>query len=360
MLSASPFRIASGRLRDAVLETTIVGSLPKPAWLADPATLRASWRLEGDELREAMDDAVAPGDRRPGLGRARHHRRGRAEAAPLHLGLPRRPQRHRHGQPGRQAGPRRPLRRTHGRRAPGGRSDAPRRRRLRRAGALRPQAHRQAVKGHAARPDDHGRQRRRRVLPLRRPQPGDALRLHAQRRSEGAGRGRRGRHPVRRALLQHLHDRVAEWGIEALEHCMRGVTAIKAVHICYGYGVPGVLKWKTQNQDWGHYGVTLPLLAQVERRPGVGRVRGVRRRRVGAGGARGQGRHARRDRRRHRRGRDAGSGGGAHSQGAALRAPEHLLPCTDCGLVPRSRAASYGKMQALAAGAAIVRRELAG
>jgi 5-methyltetrahydropteroyltriglutamate--homocysteine methyltransferase len=38
--------------------------------------------------------------------------------------------------------------------------------------------------------------------------------------------------------------------------------------------------------------------------------------------------------------------------------PEHLLPCTDCGLVPRSRAASFGKMQALAAGAAIVRQEL--
>ena len=41
-----------------MLETTIVGSLPKPAWLADPRTLRASWRLQGDELHEAMDDAV--------------------------------------------------------------------------------------------------------------------------------------------------------------------------------------------------------------------------------------------------------------------------------------------------------------
>jgi 5-methyltetrahydropteroyltriglutamate--homocysteine methyltransferase len=36
-----------------------------------------------------------------------------------------------------------------------------------------------------------------------------------------------------------------------------------------------------------------------------------------------------------------------------------LFPCTDCGLVPRSRAASQGKMRALAAGAAIVRAELA-
>jgi 5-methyltetrahydropteroyltriglutamate--homocysteine methyltransferase len=36
-----------------------------------------------------------------------------------------------------------------------------------------------------------------------------------------------------------------------------------------------------------------------------------------------------------------------------------LYPCTDCGLVPRSREASQGKMRALAAGAAIVREELA-
>jgi 5-methyltetrahydropteroyltriglutamate--homocysteine methyltransferase len=38
--------------------------------------------------------------------------------------------------------------------------------------------------------------------------------------------------------------------------------------------------------------------------------------------------------------------------------PTQLFPCTDCGLVPRSRRASRGKMRALAAGAAIVRAEL--
>ena len=37
---------------------------------------------------------------------------------------------------------------------------------------------------------------------------------------------------------------------------------------------------------------------------------------------------------------------------------ERLFPCTDCGLVPRSREASRGKMRALAEGAAIVRAEL--
>ena len=40
-------------------------------------------------------------------------------------------------------------------------------------------------------------------------------------------------------------------------------------------------------------------------------------------------------------------------------APEHLKPCTDCGLVPRSREAALGKMRSLAEGAALVAREVA-
>ena len=39
-------------------------------------------------------------------------------------------------------------------------------------------------------------------------------------------------------------------------------SATRAVHICYGYGTPAVLAWKTKNTDWGHYGVTFPLLAR--------------------------------------------------------------------------------------------------
>lgn len=39
-------------------------------------------------------------------------------------------------------------------------------------------------------------------------------------------------------------------------------------------------------------------------------------------------------------------------------APGHLYPCTDCGMIPRSRAAARGKMKALADGAWLVRSEL--
>jgi 5-methyltetrahydropteroyltriglutamate--homocysteine methyltransferase len=36
-----------------MLSTMIVGSLPKPSWLASPQQLYAPWRLEGDALRAA-------------------------------------------------------------------------------------------------------------------------------------------------------------------------------------------------------------------------------------------------------------------------------------------------------------------
>jgi 5-methyltetrahydropteroyltriglutamate--homocysteine methyltransferase len=37
---------------------------------------------------------------------------------------------------------------------------------------------------------------------------------------------------------------------------------------------------------------------------------------------------------------------------------ERLYPCTNCGMVPLTRDAARGKLQALAAGAQMVRREL--
>ena len=41
-----------------LLQTTIAGSLPKPAWLATPNELWAPWKLEGDALAEGKRDAV--------------------------------------------------------------------------------------------------------------------------------------------------------------------------------------------------------------------------------------------------------------------------------------------------------------
>ncbi len=43
---------------ETLFPTTIAGSLPKPAWLAAPNQLWAPWRLEGEELATAKDDAT--------------------------------------------------------------------------------------------------------------------------------------------------------------------------------------------------------------------------------------------------------------------------------------------------------------
>ena len=41
-----------------LLQTSTVGSLPKPAWLAPPEKLWSPWKLEGNQLLEAKQDAL--------------------------------------------------------------------------------------------------------------------------------------------------------------------------------------------------------------------------------------------------------------------------------------------------------------
>ena len=41
-----------------LFETTIAGSLPKPAWLAEPNKLWAPWKQSGAALLEAKRDAT--------------------------------------------------------------------------------------------------------------------------------------------------------------------------------------------------------------------------------------------------------------------------------------------------------------
>src|SRR6185295_1332803 len=138
-------------------------------------------------------------------------------------------------------------------------------------------------------------------------------------------------------------DEVVAWGIETLEQAIDGLRAQTAVHICYGYGTPAVLAWKTKNTDWGHYGVTLPLLAKsrvdqvsvecaasgvdvavLEELRGKDVLLGV----VDVGTEDVESPETVADRLR---------------RALPYVAPEHLKPCTDCGLVPRSREAAVGK-----------------
>src|SRR5262249_61020906 len=58
-------------------------------------------------------------------------------------------------------------------------------------------------------------------------------------------------------------DKVKAWGIRAIATAIDGVTCTTAIHICYSYGIPRVLAWKTRNTEWGQYEVTLPLLSDT-------------------------------------------------------------------------------------------------
>jgi len=151
---------------------------------------------------------------------------------------------------------------------------------------------------------------------------------------------------------------VEAWGVEALEAAAAGVSCETAVHICYSYGIPAVLEWKARNMRWDQYSAILPLLAKssiqqvsvefaaskvdpsvLAKASGMDVMLGVI---------------------------DVGTEAIETTELVATRiraalpyvSPERLYPCTDCGLVPRSRAAALGKLRALADGAAIVRREL--
>jgi 5-methyltetrahydropteroyltriglutamate--homocysteine methyltransferase len=154
-------------------------------------------------------------------------------------------------------------------------------------------------------------------------------------------------------------DEVREWGIAALERAASGLRCKTAVHICYGYGIKANIEWKkTLGDKWRQYEQTFPLLA----RSAIGQVSlecansHVPLELIGL-----------------LTGKDVmvGAIDVANDQvetpeqvAETLRAAlafvpaDRLFPCTNCGMVPLARDVARGKLRALAAGASIVRREL--
>ena len=58
-------------------------------------------------------------------------------------------------------------------------------------------------------------------------------------------------------------DEVKEWGIEALHRAIDGLTCTTAVHICYGYGIKANTDWKASlGGEWRQYEEIFPALAQ--------------------------------------------------------------------------------------------------
>lgn len=157
------------------------------------------------------------------------------------------------------------------------------------------------------------------------------------------------------AFNVYMED-AAVWGVEALERAIDGLTCTTAVHICYGYGIEANLKWKQGlGQEWRQYEKVFPALAaskidQVSLECANSKVP------------------------MHLmallKGKDVLVGvidvandevetaeQVAQTIGQALRyvPADRLFPCTNCGMAPMRRDIASAKLGALARGSALAR-----
>lgn len=57
-------------------------------------------------------------------------------------------------------------------------------------------------------------------------------------------------------------DEVKEWGIDTLHRAANGLTCTTAVHICYGYGIKANVDWKESlGNEWRQYEAIFPALS---------------------------------------------------------------------------------------------------
>ncbi len=339
-----------------MLRTTIAGSLPKPSWLATPRTLWAPWSLAGAALVEGKRDAV--------LAALKEQ-----EAAGIDVVTDGEQSRQHfvHGFLEGIEGVDFARRVTIGIRADRYKAEVPTvTGPLRRKGSI----HGEEVgfaRAHTTKPlkftipgpmtivdtlaDEHYGDRRRLALEFARVINEEALELEAL--------GLDVLQLDEPAFNVYMDD-VAAWGIEALHRATEGLRCRTAVHICYGYGIKANLDWKaTLGGEWRQYERIFPLLA-------ASRIDQVSLECANS--------HVPLDLLSLLRGKDLLVGvvdvatdtvetpeqvAAVIRRALAFVPPERLYPCTNCGMVPLAREVARGKLRALAAGAAIVRRELA-
>ena len=156
-------------------------------------------------------------------------------------------------------------------------------------------------------------------------------------------------------------DQVPIWGVDALHRAIDGLTCKTAVHICYGYGIQENIDWKeTLGDEWRQYEEFFPALnesridqvslecADSKVPMSVLGLLGDKEVLVGA--------------------IDVASVTVETPEkvAATLRAamefvdPERIIACTNCGMAPLPRHVAEGKLKALGAGAALFRKELGG
>jgi len=152
-------------------------------------------------------------------------------------------------------------------------------------------------------------------------------------------------------------EEAADWGVKALERAAQGLTCKTAVHICYGYGIAANIDWKkTLGDEWRQYEKVFPALA-------ASRIDQVSLECIHS--------HVPPQLMALLKGKDVMVGvidvaseaietadEVADTIGRALQFVPHdrLIACTNCGLAPMSRAVAEAKLRALGAGAALARQ----
>jgi 5-methyltetrahydropteroyltriglutamate--homocysteine methyltransferase len=149
----------------------------------------------------------------------------------------------------------------------------------------------------------------------------------------------------------------AQWGVKALERAAQGLTCTTAVHICYGYGIKANVDWKkTLGEEWRQYEQIFPALAASS---------------IDQVSLECYHSHVPPHLMKLLEGKDVMVGvidvasdvietpeQVADTIGTALQfvARSRLFPCTNCGLAPMDRDVAMKKLQALAQGAELARR----
>ncbi|MCT7307383.1 methionine synthase [Ralstonia wenshanensis] len=152
----------------------------------------------------------------------------------------------------------------------------------------------------------------------------------------------------------------ADWGVQALERAAQGLTCTTAVHICYGYGIKANNDWKrTLGEEWRQYEAVFPALARS-------RIDQVSLECIHS--------HVPPDLMKLLVGKDVLVGvidvasdvvetpeEVADTIGRALAfvPKERLFPCTNCGLAPMARDVAWRKLEALAEGTRLAKERLA-
>ena len=155
-------------------------------------------------------------------------------------------------------------------------------------------------------------------------------------------------------------DEAAGWGIEALHRAIEGVTATTAVHICYGYGIKANTDWKkTLGGEWRQYEKVFPALAKS---------------RIGQVSLECRNSKVPMNLLKLLDGKDVLVGAidvasddvetpeqVADVIGEAMKyvAKDRIIPCTNCGMAPMRREIANAKLVALGRGAELARQRFA-